>query len=643
MPIPLELIVFGVQSIVKLGTAVEQAYEQWIRDADATLPVLPANWQDDIARAVQFFKLPEMRIHVGPGSELAAHWDSTEDRAGPLPGLAHSDAVVARWRALLATGGEPRTLPRDVGRAGGVLVRQWGVGDPGAPPPPYLRIVLALGDVALDFAQASPTLLASSGASQKLLEAVAAVATETRGVLPDLEDPDAWKGDNWVGANFAQSLLVAAFRAGLGALADHPDLLVDQQHVQHLITAVLTPLRDGFDAEAKKPGATSADVLRALVKWERLRDTILPGMVAGAIKAVAADRNAFFGNFLKADGQQLHDLVAALAGAVLDQTAGLDAGNLLQQQTWIDFFRAAVSVIASRPELVVAGADSESRKKALRDLVAAVAGRIGDDLKGGGVTGTVLLDVATAALDSAHASLPLLLGPAGTWDGVAADLAGAVIDAVRPALAAGNPALLSRLASRDAIVQLVDVVVRNVAATPALVACGHARQEVQAVVAAVASAMLAKGADLLHPAGWLAVAAAAAEAAAANPGRLFRLPEGGDAGIGARLIGVALAQAGNSLAAAADGRPPPIAGPVLQEVITDLLMLAAKRRLTPQQVDDIATVLATLATEAAKSDGQIMPAGIVGLLVDAVEPLLAGKLAANANIGGLLAAIGHSA
>jgi hypothetical protein len=334
-------------------------------------------------------------------------------------------------------------------------------------------------------------------------------------------------------------------------------------------------------------------------------------------------------------------LVAALAGAVLDQTAGLDASNLLQQRSWIDFFRAAVSVIASRPELVVAGATTESRKKALRDLVAAVAGRIGGDLNGAGVAGTVLLDVATAALDSAHASLPLLLGPAGTWDGVAADLAGAVIDAVRPTLAAGNPALLHRMAGRDAIVQLVNVVVRDVAATPALVTGGHARQELQAVLAAVASAMLANGADLLRPAGWLAVGAAAAKAAAANPGQLFRLPEGGDAGIGSRLIGIALAQAGNSLAAAADGRPPSIAGPVLQEVITDLLMLAAKRRLKPQQVDGIATVLSTLAIEAAKSDGQIMPAGIPGLLVDAIEPLLAGKLAADANIGGILAAIGH--
>jgi hypothetical protein len=31
MPIPPELIVFAVQSIVKLGQATEMAYEQWIR------------------------------------------------------------------------------------------------------------------------------------------------------------------------------------------------------------------------------------------------------------------------------------------------------------------------------------------------------------------------------------------------------------------------------------------------------------------------------------------------------------------------------------------------------------------------------------------------------------------------------------
>jgi hypothetical protein len=51
-------------------------------------------------------------------------------------------------------------------------------------------------------------------------------------------------------------------------------------------------------------------------------------------------------------------------------------------------------------------------------------------------------------------------------------------------------------------VQLVDVVVRDVAATPALVTGGHARQEVQAVVAAVASAVLTNGRTCcIRPAG----------------------------------------------------------------------------------------------------------------------------------------------
>ncbi len=636
MPLPLtaDLIVFGVQSIVKLGTATEQAYEQWIRDADASLPLLPANWPDEGASAAQFFRLPEMQPHVAPGGDLAAHWDA---QAGmPKVGIDHNDAVVARWRTLASS--SPLSLPRDSVRAGAALVRQWDAKDPNKPPPPYLRVILALADVALDFAQASPTLLAQDGAPKSLLGAIAKVAVETRSLLPDLQDPNAWKGDKWIGANFAQSLLVTAFSAGLGALAEHPDLVVKQEHVQHLITATLLPLKQGFDAEANKPGATPADIFATLFKWEELRDDVLPGMVTGAIKAIAADRNSFLGSLVKpGDDGQFQELLAAISNSVLDQASKLSQDNLLLKQTWLDFFRSGVAVIASRPELAVTGANTDAKKNVLHNLVSGIAGKIVQDAQVGAVGQTVLLDVATAALDSVRTSLPLLLGPAGTWDGVAGNLAGAVIDAVRPALAGQDPALLKRLASRDQVAQFVGIVVQQVAATPKLVTAGGAGQEVQSVIAALAGGMAAPGADLLHPAGWLAVATAAAKAAAINPGRLFKLPTGADAGIGASLISIVLQQADAAFTAATHGKVPPVlAGPVLQDVITNLLTLASQRRLVPDQVTAIGGFLFVLAGEAMKPDGRIVPGELPERISAAAVSFLAGKLAADANIDSIL-------
>jgi hypothetical protein len=148
---------------------------------------------------------------------------------------------------------------------------------------------------------------------------------------------------------------------------------------------------------------------------------------------------------------------------------------------------------------------------ALRSLVKAVAIKIAEDAAVGAVGKVVLLDVATAALASVRTSLPMLLGPNGTWDALAEKLAVGLIDGIRPALVGKDPALLKRLANREQITQLVGMVLREVTTTPALVTGKHASGEAQAVLAAVAAAMTADGADPLHA-------------------------EGGDPAIGARLI-----------------------------------------------------------------------------------------------------------
>jgi hypothetical protein len=152
--------------------------------------------------------------------------------------------------------------------------------------------------------------------------------------------------------------------------------------------------------------------------------------------------------------------------------------------------------------------------------------------------------------------------------------------------------------------------------------------------------MAAPGADLLHPAGWLAVAAAAAKTAAANPGRLFKVPQGVDVGIGADLITMILRQASAAFAAASQNNVPPVVvGPVLEEVIVGLLALAAKRRLTQVQVTTIEGLLETLMNEAMKLDGRILPGEIADRVSAAVFSLLTGELAAGMDIDAILTAL----
>jgi hypothetical protein len=626
MPTSPALIIFGVQSVVKLGMAAQKAYEQYVRDKEVSLPMLPVGSSDRLL-AEEFFRQPEMQMWVTDSDGLGKHWVPGANpvvtgkiKAGP----GHEIAIVDKWRKLA-----PRSAPglsRGIASIEYTMVRQWAAQDPHKPARPETRLILALADVALDFVSALPTLLASTGASQPVLKAIAVLAAETRGVFPDLSDPEAWKGKKWLGANFGQSLLVAAFRAGLATLAKHPELVVDEDHVQRLIAATIIPLKQAFDQAEKDAGDNPGKVINALLLGERLRDELLPGMVAAALRSVAADRNAFLSSIVRpVDGNRTEKLIAALANGVLDEAAKLKAGELLERDTWLDFFRAGVAVIASQPELVVRGNNDDENAKALKQLVADVGVALAAGL---GKPGRLLvIGIATAALDSAHSSLPMLLLPKDQWDGVAAALARSVIEGIKPALESDNPALLQRLASREQIAQMVSIVLKEVATTPALVIGNHASAEAQAVLAAMAVTMAAKGADLLHAEGWLAVTAAAAEAAAANPGRLFRLAGGADTAIGAKLIGIALTQASISLKGAEDGKEAPfLAGALLQDTIVALLKLAARKRLADKQVDRLSELLAGLVAEARKPDGQILPSQIAVVVTFAGAALLDEKV-----------------
>jgi hypothetical protein len=156
--------------------------------------------------------------------------------------------------------------------------------------------------------------------------------------------------------------------------------------------------------------------------------------------------------------------------------------------------------------------------------------------------------------------------------------------------------------------------------------------------------MALPGADLLHPAGWLAVAAAAAKAAAINPGRLFKLAPGTNSGIGANLIATVLRQADSACEAASHGNVPPVvAGPVLEAIIVDLLALASRRRLTQDQVKAIGGFLATLASEAMKPDGRIMPGELAERTSAVARTFLAGTLPAGADIDAVLSALEFAA
>lgn len=621
------LLVFGVQGLIKLGRASREAYEQYVRDRPASLPLLGTVSRTPVEQAAEFFRQPGNEAWVAAGGTFAAHWDA--DANGLREGIEHEGPIVAAWFTVCASA--PSATPFEPARSVAFLVRQW-EGD--GPPPPWLRLALALADVALDFGEASPALLGPTGTSQPLLETVAALADRSRALLPDLNDPDQWTGDRWIRANFAQSLLVTVFRAGLTTLADNPGIVIREQHLQPLLAATIAPLRDGFEkAWASAPAGAQ---LGALVRWESIRDQWLPAMAVGAIRAVAQDRGFFLGKVIGgAGGSNAGQLVGALANSLLDEAAKLGGQDLLLRDTWIRFWSAAIGVIAARPELIVPAGVPAVHEQILRDLVRQVAGKL--TVVPAGVNRALLLELAATSLEVVNDSLPLVLRGTG-WNGVARDVVGRVIDALQPVLREGDPLLLRRLASPAQAVELVTVVLGEIAASPQLVVGGAAGPEVSAVVSAIAGAMAAQGAELLTAGGWLAVASAAARAAARNPGRLFKLEGAAASGAGTELVRGILLQASELLEA---GKPPVLSGAVLAELLVEGLGIVAARAATPAQIAELLGALRTLAREAASADGLILPGSLPPLFARIGLQVLAKKVPAAATVVQLLEGAGQ--
>lgn len=616
------LLVFGVQGLIKLGRASRDAYEQYVRDRPASLPLLGAVELTPTDKAAAFFRLPENKVWVSRGGAFAAHWDADANEL--RDGTENEDAIVVAWLKVRTS--SPSATPFEPARSAAFLVRQW-EGD--GPPPPWLRLALALADVALDFGEASPALLGPTGTSQPLLEVVAALADQSRALLPDLNDPEQWKGDRWIRANFAQSLLVTVFRAGLTTLADNPGIVIRQEHLQPLLAATIRPLRDGF--ETAWSTAPAGAQLGALVRWETVRDQWLPAMAAGAIRAVAQDRGFFLGKVIGgAGGSNTGQLVGALANSLLDEAAKLGGQDLLLRDTWIRFWSAAVGVIAARPELVVPAGSAAPHDQFLRELVKQVAGKLTS--VPAGINRALLLELAATTLEVVNDSLPLVLRGDG-WNGVARDVVGRVIDALQPALREGDPLLLRRLATPGQAIDLVTAVLSEIAASPQLVVGGAAGPEVSAVVSALAGAMAAQGAELLTARGWLLIASAAASAAARNPGRLFKLDGAAASGVAIELIRGTLLQASELLEA---GKPPVLGGAVLAELLVESLNIVAARPATPAQIAELLGMLRTLAKEAASPTGLILPGSLPLLFARIGLRVLAGKIPATATVVQLL-------
>jgi hypothetical protein len=540
------LIVFGIRAVVRLGRAGAEIYAQRARDKAVFLPDIVAPAFNRYDYVVTFYASPANLAALRQDERLRPLWDDGLHR----PIDKRTATVDMLYAAAIAAQATARDDQATLELAGGAMIAQWSRA--AAPISPVGRIAVTMADIALEFVGSNPAVMGIGGSGERL---IGALALNLADLIPDDTDEFGPR------AHFADRVVGIFLRSGLSVLAQHPDLVVDQEHTRRLVAETLKPLV-----------AALPEDLGERLRWQGLLEALLGPAASAAFSVIAEKPDAFLGKAFATD-----KAVGAVTQALF---ATLKDGGLrgrFSDAGWIALYKAVLGVVAERPALFV-GAGTRPADELIRDLLSGAAAALADKPGFDGDLGARLAIVALEALN-ANAAGVLSLDRADAWEGMALDMIGQVTGALSARLA--NPAAAGALGrfGQEQLVELARVFLTRAAATPGMPGVG--RTELQAIVSGVAAAMAADDKLLLSHGDWLKIAAVAAEEAAANPGRLFGLDEGSAAGsLAVRVIGDLLQAASAAWSTPRDGRTGRdagnlLAGATLRDAIVASLRAAA--------------------------------------------------------------------
>jgi hypothetical protein len=487
------LVLMAVRAALRLGRAGQQAFGQYARDRDAMLPLL---------NIVQFPKRDLVRgfFEINPdliSSDLRGYWESFIRKQGARRLAGDFDVVAAAYVRLQALE-DAKVKPLADEFAGLWMVQQWSRGE--EPPGPVARVVLTIVDVAAEFAAHDPTLFGVGGNAEVLVKAL---ATRVADLVPD--NADALGPRNLLGERLAGLFL----KAGLGALSEHPEAIVEDAHLQRLVASTLPKLVESLPATLDKQ-----------VKWRNVVESLLGPVASEAMRTVVENPQAFFGGKFGDD-----DLLGALTRTYLLKAADVGLQDVFTKAGAVQLYKATVQLAAARPELFIGKADDASE-----EFVAAVFHDLALtlELSVGPLDRQLIATLAATTIETAARGGASLLDPGKPWRNVVSQTLTPVVAALAEALRAGESGALMRLRSGANVEVMVRIVVAQMARTPGMITSTD-NIEVNRLVSAIAGAMAKDEHLLLSHEDWMGILAIAAEEVAANPGRLVGVTGSGAA------------------------------------------------------------------------------------------------------------------
>jgi len=378
MPNTASIILFGIQSALRLGQQARQAYVDSTRNRALVLPLPNFNPAPNAGSALIYYAdEPDEEIPV-PIREAVG-----KSRANPEnPGLTQEESRMVldyyneyllmrsdTWESIVPSP-EGSFLTRD-SVAAAVKIREWdreakwqGVGQwdqEGAPgPSPLQRVAGTIVEIGIDYFAHVPGAFNEETRQGK---AVRAVLTS----LDKVEFVDKPLGD----------LPIRLFIATLEGVAENAELLTSDEETQKLISVTTSSLASEVSERiqqlrAESEGRTDADKENGIIYWAEL---VFRSVLSSGGRLIASDPKTYLGIDNTGDaalvtkvGESVIDFVLKLPEGELHRTFGKEGLNVV--------VTAALRAVGEHPEIIIRkdgngktiGASADGLKKLLSDI-----------------------------------------------------------------------------------------------------------------------------------------------------------------------------------------------------------------------------------------------------------------------------------
>jgi hypothetical protein len=547
------LLVFGIQATLRAAQAGADLYGEHARDRKVFLPNLELPEGSRSVQLVRFLSGNPQFAGSTPG--MSDIWDDEhEELKSTKPELIDAAyAIMLEHKAklqLISDGRNDEDAMREARMlAAGRMVEQWR--EERKPPSAVIRMALTLTDIGLEFVASDPSILGIGSKGEKL---IAAFARNMSDLLPD--DVAAFGPK----ADFADRVLGIFLRAGLGSLSSNASVVFKDEDIAKLLEGVTKPIVEALP-----------DSIAEQIIYRDLVDVLAGPSAEAAFSLLAENTETYLGKDF-ADDRALGAVTSALFEQIKVTTQGGSIVDVFSEQGVIRLYQAGLGVAVERPGLFT-GDDSSAKSKLFQELLSGTASTLRANPLLKGPVGASLAAMAVEVVGQ-NAPAILKLNPDEPWEKVAAKALEQVTNGLAAALnnrdADGSTKGALKSFSSEQVLELGRVVLTQVARTPGML--GIQRSEVQSIIAGMAEAMAEDDNLLLSADEWIKIAGVAAQKAAANPGRLFKLSvDDQGSALAVTVIRSVLEVAGDTWTAAGRSDNPLLFGETLEAVVESVI------------------------------------------------------------------------